>query len=47
MKGDGYMRKLLECRPARAVTVATANKTVRFAWAPLTRGEVFCLRAIA
>ena len=36
-----WLRKLLERRPARLVTVALANKMARIAWAVLTRKEVY------
>jgi hypothetical protein len=36
-----WIRSLLERRPARAVTVAMANKTARIIWAVLTREEVY------
>jgi transposase len=32
---------LIERRPARAVTVAMANKTARIVWAVLARDEVY------
>lgn len=34
-----WVRTLLERRPARVVTVAMANKTARFAWAVMMRGN--------
>lgn len=36
-----WVRGLLECKPARLVTVAMANKTARIVWAVLARGEVY------
>jgi transposase len=37
----GWVRSLMERKPARVVTVAMANKTARIAWAILARGEVY------
>lgn len=37
----GWLRSLLERKPARLVTVAMANKTARIAWAVLARGETY------
>jgi transposase len=37
----GWIRKLLERRPVRLVTVALANKMARMAWALMTRKEVY------
>jgi transposase len=37
----GWIRKLLERRPVRLVTVALANKMARMAWALMTRREVY------
>jgi transposase len=36
-----WLRKILERRPARLVTVALANKMARIAWAVMTRKEVY------
>ncbi len=36
-----WVRKILERRPARLVTVALANKMARIAWAVMTRKEVY------
>lgn len=36
-----WLRKVLERRPARLVTVALANKIARIAWAVMTRKEVY------
>jgi transposase len=36
-----WIRRLLERKPARLVTVAVANKTARIAWAILARGETY------
>jgi len=36
-----WVRKLLERKPARVVTVAIANKTARIVWAVLLRGDVY------
>ena len=36
-----WLRKILERRPARLVTVALANKMARIAWAVMTREEVY------
>lgn len=36
-----WVRKLLEKKPARVVTVAMANKTARIIWAVLLRGDVY------
>jgi error-prone DNA polymerase len=36
-----WLRKLLERRPTRLVTVALANKMARIAWAVMTRNEVY------
>lgn len=41
MAAGGWIRSLLERRPARVVTVAMANKTARIAWAVLKRGEAY------
>jgi len=41
MAAGGWIRSLLERRPARVVTVAMANKTARIAWAVLKRGEIY------
>ena len=37
--GADWVNDLLECRPARLVTVAMANKTARIAWVLLARQE--------
>ena len=37
----GWVRSLLERKPARLVTVAMANKTARIIWAVLARGETY------
>ena len=34
-----WIRRLLEKKPTRLVTVAIANKTARIAWAVMARGE--------
>jgi transposase len=36
-----WLRKILERRPVRLVTVALANKIARIAWAVMTRNEVY------
>jgi transposase len=36
-----WLRKILERRPVRLVTVALANKMARIAWAVITRKEVY------
>lgn len=36
-----WLKRLLERKPPRLVSVALANKMARIAWAVLTRGEVF------
>jgi transposase len=36
-----WLRKVLERRPVRLVTVALANKMARIAWAVMTRNEVY------
>jgi error-prone DNA polymerase len=36
-----WLRKILERRPVRLVTVALANKMARIAWAVMTRDEVY------
>ena len=36
-----WVRKLLERKPARVVTVAIANKTARIVWAVLLRGDIY------
>jgi transposase len=36
-----WVRRLLERKPARLVTVAMANKTARIVWAVLARGETY------
>jgi transposase len=36
-----WVRRLLERKPSRVVTVAVANKTARIAWALLARGETY------
>ena len=36
-----WVNALLECRPARLVSVALANKAARIAWAILIRGETY------
>lgn len=38
---DAWIRKLLERKPPRLVTVAIANKMARTAWAMTTRGELY------
>lgn len=40
-----WAAKLLECKPARLVTVALANKTARVAWAMLARNESYAAPA--
>lgn len=47
MVAEPWIRSLLERKPARAVTVAMANKTALTAWAVLTRGEVYQAPAMA
>ncbi len=37
----GWVRSLLERKPARLVTVAMANKNARIIWAVLARGESY------
>jgi error-prone DNA polymerase len=37
----GWLRNILQRRPARLVTVALANKMARIAWAVMTRNEVY------
>jgi len=37
----GWLRNILERRPARLATVALANKMARIAWAVMTRNEVY------
>ncbi len=37
----GWLRGLLERRPARLASVALANKTARIAWAVPARGETY------
>jgi error-prone DNA polymerase len=37
----GWLRSILQRRPARLVTVALANKMARIAWALMTRKEVY------
>ena len=37
----GWLRNILERRPARLATVALANKMARIAWAMMTRNEVY------
>ena len=44
--GD-WVRRLLERKPARVVTVAMANKTARIAWVVLARGETYKAPAMA
>jgi transposase len=39
--GGGWLRDILQRRPARLVTVALANKMARIAWAVMTRNEVY------
>src|SRR5262245_36545137 len=41
----GWLKSLLERRPARLVSVAQANKTARIVWALLVRGEVYRMPA--
>jgi len=36
-----WIRRLLDKKPARVVTVAIANKTARIIWAVLLRGDVY------
>lgn len=40
-KSNPWVRRLLERKPARLVTVAMANKTARIVWAVLARGEAY------
>jgi len=42
-----WLRKILERRPVRLVTVALANKMARIAWAVITRKEVYHPRPIS
>jgi transposase len=42
-----WARSLLERKPARLVTVAIANKTVRIVWAVLAGGESYRAAATA
>jgi transposase len=42
-----WVRSLLERKPARLTTVATANKTARIAWAVLARSESYRAPALA
>jgi transposase len=37
----GWLRGLLERRPAKIAAVAQANKTARIVWALLTRGGTY------
>ena len=39
--GVHWVRRLLERKPTRLVTVAMTNKTARIVWAVLTRGDVY------
>ena len=39
----GWLKALLDRKPAKVVTVALANKMARIAWAVLNRGEVYRL----
>ena len=41
----GWLKGLLERRPARLVSVAQANKTARIVWAVLVRGEAYRMPA--
>ena len=41
-----WLRKILERRPVRLVTVALANKMARIAWAVMTRKEVYLLAPV-
>ena len=41
----GWLKSLLERRPARLVSVAQANKTARIVWALLVRGEAYRMPA--
>ncbi len=43
----GWVRSLLERKPARLTTVAVANRTARIAWALLARGEDYRPSALA
>jgi transposase len=43
----GWLRRLLEKKPARLVTVALANKMARIAWAVMARGESYRPEAAA
>jgi transposase len=36
-----WLRRLLERKPARLVTVAMANKTARIAWAIMAHGQAY------
>jgi transposase len=44
---DGWVRRLLDRRPARLVTVALANKTARIVWAVMARGQAYRAEAAA
>jgi len=41
----GWLKSLLERRPARLVSVAQANKTARIVWALLVHGEAYRMPA--
>jgi transposase len=40
-----WMAQLLERKPAKIATVVLANKTVRIAWAMMSRNEVYAAAA--
>ncbi len=41
MAEAGWLKGLLDRRPAKLAAVAQANKTARIAWALLVRGETY------
>jgi len=44
-KGEGWLVRLLERKPAKITAVALANKTARIAWAIMMRGEGYVAAA--
>ena len=44
-KGDGWLVRLLERKPAKIAAVALANKTARIAWAIMTREGAYVAAA--
>lgn len=36
---EGWMGRLLQCRPVNVAVIAQANKTARIVWALLSKGE--------